>query len=125
MAGLIHYRNADTLNDVPVSAANPLPVTPAGGSASNPNANPAAPFAGQQTTTTSAAALPNQPMVNSIAVKALSTNTGTVYIGPVGITASTGYPLAPGEAMGFSVTNANAVYILGQNTTDKVAYAGS
>ena len=27
MAGLIHYRNADTLNDTPVSDATPLPVT--------------------------------------------------------------------------------------------------
>ncbi len=125
MAGLIHFRASDNLNNTPVSAANPLPTVLAGGSASNPNGNPAAPYTGQQALTTAAAALPNRALVNGIVVQALSSNTGTVYVGPAGVTSATGYPLAPGQAVSFGVTNANSIAILGQTTTDLVAFAGS
>jgi len=125
MAGLIHFRASDALNDTPVSAANPLPTTLAGGSATNPNANPAAPYAGQQTVTTSPAALPGQALVSGLVVKALSGNAGVVYVGPSGVTAATGYPLAAGEAISFAVQNANSLFVLGVNTTDVVAFAGS
>jgi hypothetical protein len=125
MAGLIHFQNPDNETVTPVSASAPLPTTLAGGSASNPNANPSGPFTGQQTVATTAAALPNQALVNGVAVQALSTNTQTVYVGGSGVTSTTGYPLAAGQAISFAVANADSVYVLGQNATDVVAFAGS
>ena len=125
MAGLIHFRASDNLNNTPVSAANPLPTVVAGGSAGNPNGNPAAPYTGQQTLTATAAALPNQALVNGMVVQALSANTGTVYVGAAGVSHTTGYPLNAGQTVSFGVTNADAIYVLGQNTTDVVAFAGS
>jgi len=125
MAGLIHFQDPDEQNLTPVSAANPLPTALAGGSAGNPNANPSGPFTGQQTVSPSAAALPGQALVNGVAVQALSANTQTVYVGASGVTASTGYPLGPGQAISFAVANADSVYVLGQNATDVVAFAGS
>lgn len=125
MAGLIHFLNPDNMNDTPVSAANPLPTVVAGGSPGNPNGNPTAPFTGQQTVTTSAASLPNQALVSGVVVKALSANLATVYVGPTGLTTANGYPLAAGEAISFAVANADAIYVLGANTTDTVAFGGS
>jgi len=89
------------------------------------SANPTAVVAGQQTATTSAVALPSQALVNGVNVLALAGNTGTIYVGPSGVTASTGYPLAPGQTLPFAVTNLNAIYMLGTNTSDKLAYAGN
>jgi hypothetical protein len=125
MAGLIHFLNPDNINDTPVSAANPLPTVAAGGSPGNPNGNPSAPFTGQQTASTAAAALPNHALVNGIAIQALQTNTGVVFVGAAGVTASTGYPLSAGQQVSFGVTNAAAVFVLGQNASDVVAFAGS
>ncbi len=125
MAGLIHFRASDNLNDTPVSAANPLPTVAAGGSMGNPNGHPAAPCTGQQTVTTTAAALPNQALVNGIVVQALSANTGTVHVGAAGVTSASGYPLSAGQTVSFGVTNADAIHVLGENATDGVAFAGS
>jgi hypothetical protein len=81
--------------------------------------------ANHQTATTSAAALPAQALVNGATVYALTTNVGIIYIGPSGVTTSTGWPLNPGDKMSFGVTNLSALYMVGQNTTDVLAYAGN
>jgi hypothetical protein len=86
---------------------------------------PAAPIAGQQTLTASAAALPANALQNGVVVKALPANTGTVYVGPAGVTAANGYPLAASEAISFAIANTGGIYIIGTNTTDKVAYTGN
>src|SRR6185437_11160291 len=44
---------------------------------------------GQQTATASAVVLPSQVLVNGAVITALSTNTGTIYVGPAGVTTST------------------------------------
>lgn len=54
---------------------------------------------GQVTLTTSAQQLTStQYEISAILVKPLSGNVDDMYIGPSGVTASTGYPLSPGEA---------------------------
>ncbi len=101
------------------SGAMPVWITSGGGSAT-------AIFSGQQAATTSAAALASQALVNSIAIIALSTNTGIIYVGPAGVTSSTGYPLSPGQAIGFVVANADAIYISGASSgVGSVAWTGN
>lgn len=86
---------------------------------------PAAPVTGQQVLTTAAVALPASVLSNGITVTALSTNTGTVYVGAAGVTAATGYPLSAGQSFSFAVANASGISILGTNATDRVAFAGN
>lgn len=116
-AGQIYYQNSGG-GQTPVSPSNPLPVNPGA-------ANPATVYSAQQTATASAAALASRALANGLICKALSTNTGTIYVGPSGVTSATGYPLAAGEAVSFGVTNASAVYLLDSVTTDKLACVGN
>jgi hypothetical protein len=88
-------------------------------------ANPVTISAGQQTLTASAAALPSQALTNGVVLTALATNNGTVYVGPSGVTSSTGYPLNAGQSVAYAVTNQSAIFIIGTNTTDKVAFTGN
>jgi hypothetical protein len=87
--------------------------------------NPSTIYSGQQATTTSAAALPSQALVNGVIIKAKTTNTAVVYVGPSGVTTSTGYPLAAGEAISYGVTNLSTIYIIGANTSDGVSFTGN
>lgn len=103
-----------------VSSSNPLPVT---GSFSA--AVPSTIISGQQTLTTSAAALPSNTLQNGATLLALPTNTGTVYFGPSGVTISTGTPLTAGQSVSLAISNTSAIYIIGTNTTDKVAFTGN
>lgn len=126
-------KGVSRLGPVDVSPNNPMPVSLyAGGSpidTSTPvptvDANPTTIASGQQTATASAVALPAQALVNGVVLKSLSTNTGTVYVGPSGVTAATGYPLGPGEAISYAVTDRSAVFIIGSNITDIVAFTGN
>lgn len=108
----------------PISDSNPQPVTFPGRTTANPNVNPTTVYSAQQTVTASAVALAAQALVNGIVVKAKSTNAGTVYVGPSGVTTGTGYPLLAGEAISFGVTNASAVFIIG-TASDVVYVAGN
>ncbi len=86
---------------------------------------PGAPVTGQQTMTTTAVALPANALQNGLVVTALPANTGTIYLGAAGVSATTGYPLSPGQSMSFAVANASGISIIGTNATDRVAYAGN
>ena len=86
---------------------------------------PAAIYSGQQLSTLAAAALPARALVNGIVITAQLANTGTSYIGPAGVTASNGYPLVAGQSISYAVTNLNAVYVIGTNTTDVIAFTGN
>ena len=86
---------------------------------------PAAPVTGQQVVATTAAALPANPLQNGLIVTALSTNTGTIYVGGGGVTAGSGYPLSAGQSISFAVANASGISIIGSNATDKIAFAGN
>jgi hypothetical protein len=88
-------------------------------------ANPSTIYSNQQTATTTAAALPSQALTNGVVLTAGSSNTGTIYIGPSGVTTSTGYPLAAGQSVSYAVSNLNAIYMIGANTTDVLAFTGN
>jgi hypothetical protein len=80
--------------------------------------------AGQQAATTSAAALPTQA-VRQVVLRALQENDGPVFIGPAGVTTSTGFPLYPGDPpLRVHVENANQVYIVAAAAGPAVAFLG-
>jgi hypothetical protein len=70
-----------------------------------------------------------QAIVNGVVIKALKANTGTVWIGPSGVTdesgGAPGYPLVAGEAVSYAVQNLSAVYAIADNMTDAVAITGN
>jgi hypothetical protein len=100
----------------PVTSSNPLTTG---------SAVPSAIIANSQTVTTSAAALPSNALTNGVVLTAGSANAGTVYVGPAGVTTSTGYPLVAGQSISYAVSNTSAIYVLGVNTTDTVKFTGN
>jgi hypothetical protein len=86
---------------------------------------PSTPVNGQQTTTSSAAALPS----NTVTTGVIVTNTGAtnaVYIGNSGLTSGNGYSLAPGASVGLVVSNTNSIYVLnGSGGSSTVSFIGS
>ena len=80
---------------------------------------------GQQTATATAAALPSHALNDTVTISAPATNLVVVYVGPAGITSSTGYPLAAGASITLPVSNTNLVYILAPSGSPVVAYLGA
>jgi len=88
-------------------------------------ANPSTTYADQQVVTASAVALTAQALTNGISIQAKSTNTGKVFVGGSGVTATddgtgNGFALPAGASISLPVSNANAVYIIG--TLNDVVY---
>ena len=78
-------------------------------------------LSGQQAVTGSAAALATNT-AKTACVKALIGNTINVYVGPSGITTSTGMELAPGEIVCLPVTNTNLLYVIASTTGASVSW---
>jgi hypothetical protein len=94
----------------------------------NANASlPAAPVTSQTliAVTNTAVQLPSGSITQGFVVQALPTNVGTVYIGPSGVTSSTGFPLTAGQSTGEATANTNTTYVVGANVGDGVAIIGS
>lgn len=49
--------------------------------------------------------------VTGVIIRALSTNTGTIYVGNATVASSNGFPLLMGEAISIPINNLNKVYI--------------
>ena len=81
-------------------------------------------LSGQQAVTGSAVALATNT-VKGICVKALAGNTINVYLGPSGITTSTGFELAPGGGVCSPVTNSNLLYVIASTTGASVSWLAS
>lgn len=103
----------------PVSAANPMPVLISGA------VTGASPTSFQQVMTLSAAALAAYAYSTGIVLKALLTNTGTIFVGGSGTTSGSGYPLTAGESISYAINNTDLIYVIGTNTTDVVAVTGT
>jgi len=58
----------------------------------------------------------------SVTIRALSTNTGIIYLGPDGVTAATGYQLSAGESVDIAIDNVNRIYIDASVTDEGVTY---
>ena len=119
---------AQTYNDASgtmVPGVIPLGGCSAGGRCVGPQGGGSSIYSGQQTATTSALALPSQALANGVVITANAANTSTVYVGPSGVTSSTGYPLAAGQSISYALANLSSIYIIGTNTTDAVAFTGN
>jgi hypothetical protein len=79
---------------------------------------------GQQATTAGAVRLPSSATPSQVTFTAPSSNAATLAIGPAGVTLATGYPLAPGQSVTLPISNTNALYLIGANTTDKITWIG-
>lgn len=60
-----------------------------------------APLSGQLTVSASAQQLTSPVTVTAFELKAPIANQNTLWIGPAGVTATTGYPLEPGDRLGY------------------------
>jgi hypothetical protein len=61
-----------------------------------------------------------------VVVQALPGNSGNILVGGAGLTAANGYPLQPGQPMGFVTNDVSNVYIiLDAGATGGVAWAGN
>lgn len=106
---------------VPVIGVDPDTKQPtsAGGTSGN------AAVAFRQFCTTSAVAMADNKLRNGVIIKALSDNSSIAYIGPVGVSASTGYPLAAGEAISYGVANTTQLYLICSAASGAVAVTGN
>jgi len=78
----------------------------------------------QQAVTASAVVLATNS-VHGFCVKALSTNSITVYVGPSGVTDSTGYPLGASDSICYQGSNTNLAYVIASTTGASVAVTGN
>lgn len=79
-------------------------------------------LAGQQAVTGTAAALATNT-TKEVCVKALLANTINVYVGPTGVTTSTGLELGPGDSYCTRVTNTNALFVIASGAGPSVSWA--
>jgi hypothetical protein len=77
----------------------------------------------QQAVTASAVALSTNSS-HSFCVTALPANTINVYVGPSGVTTSTGLPLQPGQTACWALSNTNLVYVIASTTGASVSVSG-
>jgi hypothetical protein len=89
------------------------------------NGNTTAVVTGQQTGTTTATALASHALNTGVTISALSSNSGVVYVGPAGITSSTGFPLTAGASVTLNVPNTNLIYVLAATGSPVVSFIGS
>jgi len=90
----------------------------------NPNGNPAQPVIGRQQVTSSAVALPNEVLGNGVVVRSMDANSADIELLAPGQTAGDGYPLAPGDAVSFAITNLSAIRVVGSGG-GWISWAGS
>lgn len=60
-----------------------------------------------------------------VAIRALPGNAGNVFVGPSGVTSSTGIPLKPDDPLIAYVSNTNALFVVGAGVGDGVGYLAS
>jgi len=72
--------------------------------------------------TGTAEAIATTQAIHSVTVKALSTNTVSVYIGATGVTTSTGIELLPGESVSLDVTDLSSVFVISGTASQVVRY---
>ena len=72
--------------------------------------------------TATAETIASSQSISSVTVKALSTNTVSVYIGTTGVTTSTGFELSAGESVSLDVDNLTDVYCISGSASQVVRY---
>lgn len=62
------------------------------------------------------------PSKHGVLVKAMPGNTGNVFVGLVGVTTATGFPLDAGESLMVPVDDANKIYVIGSADNQAIAW---
>lgn len=101
-----------------------IPWVVSGTVTSNPSLS-ATVISGQQSVTNSATALASNALAHGICVQALSTNAASVFIGPTGVTITTGLELPAKSSTCLSVSNSNAVFVVDAAGGDNVTWVGN
>tara|TARA_R110001599_G_scaffold352095_1_gene585933 strand:+ start:216 stop:1139 length:924 start_codon:yes stop_codon:yes gene_type:complete len=87
---------------------------------------PSAFTAGQKSVISSGLSMPSFSMFSGAKLRALSTNTATIYLGHTSNIGSTlGYPLLAGESCFLELNNLNLVYVVGGATGQTITYFAS
>lgn len=86
---------------------------------------PATLLSGQQAVTASAVAIASHPLSHGLCVQALSTNTISVFVGPSGITTSTGLELPPKASYCPALANSNALFVIASTTGASITWSGN
>lgn len=81
-------------------------------------------ISGQQAVTTSAVALATNS-AKGACVRSSINSTVTVYLGPSGVTTSTGHELNPGDSVCLPVSNTNLLFAISTSTGGTVTFLGS
>lgn len=78
---------------------------------------------GQQNVTTAGTAvqLPSNAC-GSVVIKAKTTNTGNIFVGPSAVTSANGLILSPGESISMDITNTNLIYLNSAVNGEGVSY---
>lgn len=88
----------------------------------------ASPTSGQVSVTGSAAILVAAPSSGTgrcssgIVLYALAANTQNVFVGPSGVTSSTGYAIEPGKALSLDVDDPSRIYAVSASGTQTITY---
>lgn len=79
---------------------------------------------GQQTVNTSAVQISTSSVIptNGILIRALSTNSASIFVGDSGVTTSTGFELVAGETTSFTCDLSTLYIISVASTTDKICW---
>ncbi len=80
---------------------------------------------GQQTVTTTAAALPNKTLSQGVILESLSTNTVSIFVGDSSVTTSTGVELQVGAALSAAVSNLDVIYVICASGSPVITWLGS
>lgn len=86
---------------------------PVSGTVSNNPVAPTAIYDGKTTVTTAGTrvALASTQVIQSVTIKALSTNTGFIYVGNASVASTAGYQLKAGETISFDIANLATIYL--------------
>lgn len=91
----------------------------------NASSLPTTPINGQKSVTTSASSIGTATFTEGVVVKALSTNTASIFVGDSNITTSTGYELIAGECVSLPVRTLANIYCISSTGTQTLSYIGS
>lgn len=82
-------------------------------------------LSGQQAVTGTAASLGTHTVAGGFCVVADSGNTINVFLGPTGVTTSTGFPLLPGQAACNNLGNTSELFVVASTTGATVEWLGT
>lgn len=80
---------------------------------------------GQATVGTVAVQLTSIVLKQGVIIKAANSNSGTIYLGTSGVTASTGFELGAGESVTLPITNTNLIYAIANTTSQIISFIGN